>query len=294
MADQTNSPSYLDINDPSGAIQAMQLQRRLQIANALLQEGMSPMPGTQMAGQVAVKNSPLQGLAKIAQVIGGNYLGNKATTDLGTLQANRLQSLNDQNQTFANNPPAGGVNPMAGMTPQQITAWQLQNPGEYQKAISASNLQQQKPTETTLAAGQAGMPIEILQAMNARSLDKSLSNFKEDREGRIWDLTTGTLKGVAPNLPEGATYTGIGPNGFPTGMTQFPGAGGAIAQEAQNRAIGTTSGSLYQLTKPSGAVQPVMGSAFARLQSTFSTFGSLAYLVIPDFPTVGTLMVQLS
>lgn len=244
----TNAPSYLDIQDPYGAIQAAQIARQQMLSQALLQQGMEGMPGTQMAGNVAIRNSPFQGLSRMLQSYTGVKGLQDAATQAGQLQASRLQQLNDQNQNFANNPPSGGVNPFAGMTPAQITAWQLQNPGKYQEALAASNLQQNKPTEQTLSGRQAGMPPEIVQAVNARQLDKSLSNFHVDREGRMWDLTKGSLVGVAPSLPQGATYGPNGPDGFPTSMVPFPGGPQAQQSAAFANASGAAGGGIGQYT----------------------------------------------
>jgi hypothetical protein len=259
MADQSQQgPNYLDILDPYGAIQAQQIARRQAMAQALLGQGMQGMPGTSMAGQVAIRNSPLQGISNLANV----YLGGKGLMDTATqsgqLLASRLDALNQQNQSFGQNPPAGGVNPMAGMTPQQITAWQLQNPGEYQKAVAASNLQQQKPTEVTLSGTQAGMPPEIVQALNAKLAGKQVSNLVHDRDGNLWDLTQRKVVSNAPRLPPGMTYP-TGPDGMPdtSRMVPVPNAFAGIEQGAQAQARGTTAGGLSTIQNPSGGTSVV-------------------------------------
>jgi len=188
MADaNTGGLSYLDITDPQGALQNALIQRRMAIAQALLQQGLEPMGGTQMAGQVAIRNSPVQGLAKALQTYAGVSGLNNATQQAGSLLQNRLQQQQGvaqqelagqqqapQQAALAAQPPGAGPTnqaaqigntlaqqtpgPFSGMSPTDLVALKVQNPGKYQEMINAWNTQQQSLTPEAVrlarAAGQ--------------------------------------------------------------------------------------------------------------------------------------------
>src|SRR5882672_4296164 len=243
MADTQSNPqaanNFLNIVDPADAIELAKAQQRQALAAAMLQQGMQGMPATQMAGNVAIRNSPWQGVANLANTLAGGQALQSVAGQIGGLQQNRLTAaarMFDPNSPSQG--PKAGTGPFEGLTPQQMLATELSSPGKLEQMQADWNMQQHKPTEATLAGTQAGMPPEIIQAANARALDKSLSNFKEDREGRIWDLTKGALVGVAPNLAPGSTYGPIGPSGFPTNTQTFPGG----PQSYQNAAFAQSSG----------------------------------------------------
>src|SRR6267378_4304270 len=211
MAETQSNPqaanNYLNIVDPADAIELAKAQQRQALATAMLQQGMQGMPATQMAGNVAIRNSPWQGVANLANTLAGGQALQSTAGDIGKLQQNRLMAASQAFNPSSSAPgPKAGTGPFEGLTPQQMLATELSSPGKLEQMQADWNMQQKKPTEATLTATQAGMPPEIVQAMNARQLDKSLANFKEDREGRMWDLTRGTLIGVAPNLAPGFTY----------------------------------------------------------------------------------------
>lgn len=67
------APLAMQMIAPDIAAQQQQLTRQQQIAQALLAQGMAPGGGTQMAGGYAIKNSPLEGINKLAQVLMGGY-----------------------------------------------------------------------------------------------------------------------------------------------------------------------------------------------------------------------------
>ncbi len=77
---------------PDVIAQQQQIDQRRQIAQALMQRGMQDQGGTQMAGGVAIRNSPIAGLANaLSAYTGGKMLNqtNKDSTDL----ANRRQQM---------------------------------------------------------------------------------------------------------------------------------------------------------------------------------------------------------
>ena len=54
------------------------LLRQQQLADLLRKQGMEPMGPTEMVSGWAVKKSPLEGVAKIAQSLGGQYFASQA------------------------------------------------------------------------------------------------------------------------------------------------------------------------------------------------------------------------
>lgn len=54
------------------------IQRKQQLAQMLMQQGMAPDSGPQMLGQVAVRKSPMEGLAKLLQTYAGTQLQGEA------------------------------------------------------------------------------------------------------------------------------------------------------------------------------------------------------------------------
>ena len=83
MADDSKTASgqgsmfpYLALEDPSAAAEMLRVQNQMALAQALMQRGMEGSPGTSMAGNVAIRNSPLTGLANMLNT----YAGGKALT----------------------------------------------------------------------------------------------------------------------------------------------------------------------------------------------------------------------
>lgn len=64
--------------DPQIAADEQELMRRQRIADLLRMQSMAPMGGTEMAGRVAIRKSPLEGVAKVFQA----YMANKNDQDL--------------------------------------------------------------------------------------------------------------------------------------------------------------------------------------------------------------------
>lgn len=68
----------MSITDPSLTSQMLDIQRRQKLAQALQQQAMEPMGGTQFVGNVAVKRSPVEGLAKMLQAWGASRMEKSA------------------------------------------------------------------------------------------------------------------------------------------------------------------------------------------------------------------------
>lgn len=76
-----NNISNISFQSPYDA-EAQEIERRRQMAQALQQQGMTPMGGTETIGGWAIKKSPLEGLAKMLQA----YSGRKGQDEAGERQ----------------------------------------------------------------------------------------------------------------------------------------------------------------------------------------------------------------
>jgi hypothetical protein len=79
---------------PMGKSALRNVERQRQMAQALQEQAMQPLRGGRMAGRVYVADSPMQGVAKLAQMLSGTYGQNKADEREAQIQA-------DQRQAFA-------------------------------------------------------------------------------------------------------------------------------------------------------------------------------------------------
>ena len=70
---------------PEEQDQQRKIERRRMMANMLVQQSMQPMGGTQNVGGFAVRRSPMEGMAKLAQAASGSYLKNKADEEASDL-----------------------------------------------------------------------------------------------------------------------------------------------------------------------------------------------------------------
>jgi hypothetical protein len=83
-------------NDPNFQAQAAQIQQRQALANALLEQGMTPVDtNNRQVGGIAYHVSPMEGLAKLVQAYYGAKMGQQARMDQASLMqqayANALQ-----------------------------------------------------------------------------------------------------------------------------------------------------------------------------------------------------------
>jgi len=111
------------------AIQMQQLQRRQALADALMQQSQQPLD-TQYTGganSVAVRRSPFEALAKVAQAAGGAFIQNKndqkyqdiATQMMAAQQRSLLGLAGDTGAPAGSSgaPPAAGLSSDAGVPP---------------------------------------------------------------------------------------------------------------------------------------------------------------------------------
>jgi len=277
MADQQMNP-YAQMLQMMGAgattdqlTQQALLQRRLDLANALTQQGMTPMEGTQMAGQVAIKNSPLQGIAKIAQILGGNYTANNLMRQqiesrasmLGGMRAPGAPDQTPQGpmpnggtpvaQSIVANPNANAVtgamaaapqpspppmptyDPLGGYSDTQRLAAYLADGGKQYNELhakAASEAFSQRPDVVKLAQFAGDNPAAAAHAKNA--IDLSPVAYVGNN---LTDRRTGAVIGAIPTLPQAAQFgNGRDANGMPTSIVPTP--GGADAEAAIKAATG--------------------------------------------------------
>lgn len=110
--------------------QLLALQRRRQIAEALIAQGNEPMGGTQMAGRIAIARSPLEGIAKL----GASYFGGRANRRVEQSEselnkrraaeiATAMTALQNPGQPQTDVPPwVANRNPSAAAGPSQADA----------------------------------------------------------------------------------------------------------------------------------------------------------------------------
>ena len=93
----------LDNLPPELALEQAALLRRQQIANALLQRGMAPRP-TQMAGRVAVQQSPLEGVASLANIANARGIDNEVLSGMKGLSQRYRDQIEKDFNTFSGEP----------------------------------------------------------------------------------------------------------------------------------------------------------------------------------------------
>jgi len=69
------APPTMAVMPPDVAVQQQQLDRQKLMAEMLRKQAMEPAGGTEMVSGWAVKKSPLEGVAKLAQALSGHYMG---------------------------------------------------------------------------------------------------------------------------------------------------------------------------------------------------------------------------
>lgn len=97
---------------PDAQAEAEKIARRRQMAQALLEQGMTPLGGTEMVSGMAVKRSPLEGIAKLAQAYVGKSEQDKSDEAMKKLATDQQQArMADLRRVsdLAGAPPEDGV-----------------------------------------------------------------------------------------------------------------------------------------------------------------------------------------
>lgn len=181
MATAGMNPAYLV--DPSlyGDQQAIEQQR--QLAQLLMTQGLTPQGNSEVIGGVAIRRSPMEGAAKLAQLLSGQGIqrdSNMASQDLMQRQAAAMGSMfgmgapqqgagpalgaalghgyTPQGDTQGYTPGVGSATPagalgLPGMNPMQSLMSYSMNPDKYME----SYLKGFTPNDTTIGARQGGV-----------------------------------------------------------------------------------------------------------------------------------------
>lgn len=193
MATPTMNPAYLV--DPSlyGDQQAIDQQR--QLAQLLMTQGLTSPQGTEAIGGVAIRRSPMEGLARMAQLMSGQSMqrdANSASQDMMQRQMQAMLMLHggtagvpagapaDQPAGVPGAPTAGvapgtgtpaGMLGMRGMSPMQSLMSSQMFPKEYGEAYMKPFM----PNDTSVQAMQGGVDPQMA---NRLALIKSSTDPK--------------------------------------------------------------------------------------------------------------------
>lgn len=102
---------------PDFASQQQQVERQRAMAQMLMQRGLQGDQGTQMAGRVAIRNSPLSGLANILSTYAGNKMLDKAdarSTELATQRNQATAAALKAGLEQMKTDPAAAISSLAG------------------------------------------------------------------------------------------------------------------------------------------------------------------------------------
>lgn len=199
-----STPYYL----PSQQVDAEKLADRRRIAEAMIAQSMQPMGGTQFVGRTAVRRSPLEGIAKLAQAYFGNQQGKQIDTDQAALQERQrsdMASALDEYTKATNARPGsseqimdeqanGGEGAMATITAPPYA------PSAGDKRSAAMNLM-----------GRIGDPRDAAKMMVADALKPR--ELKTGKPGDVfYDPATGQQQG---SIPAAQKYHTVGGNLVP-------------------------------------------------------------------------------
>lgn len=178
------NPAYL--LDPSLYGGQQQVDQQQAIANLLLQQGLAPLGGTEMAGQVAIKRSPVEGIAKLAALLSGQNLQQTAN-QAQMVQAMRMKQSADQNFPGLNGQPQP-------QQPQPDPAQTALAQGAAQGSVGPTNANAGRLAAALGAPPQQPPPQPQPQGLNfpGQSPQNSYLGFMEDTPGYLKDLRATT------------------------------------------------------------------------------------------------------
>lgn len=140
--------------DPSLYSQQLQAQQQQQLAQLLMQQGLSPMGGTESVGGVAIRRSPMEGMAKLAALLSGQSMQGQANDKTAAMMASQGAAMR---AAFGMGDPQAGQ-PQGQPSPQALGA-----------ALGGS-----PPAAPSSPAGAMGLPgMSPMQSMMSYSMDPS-------------------------------------------------------------------------------------------------------------------------
>lgn len=164
------------------ALQMQQLQRRQALADQLIQEGNQPLD-TQMVGNTAVRRSPFEGVAKIAQAATGAYVQNKNDQKYQDIAA---QMMAGQRAALTGLSGGGQPAPDANLPPESIRAPGYQPPASQSAGNNFANT-----LDAAQNAANYGVDPEVIKAAIA---DQSRTDQMKN------DASSGIAPGERGNL----------------------------------------------------------------------------------------------
>lgn len=122
MAGQTLNPTYLLPPDQAGQYATSQaaIDQQRQLANMLLTQGFKDDSGTQMAGPIAIRKSPFEGLARMFSAYVGKGMNDDSNVKAGQLAQMTSQSMRNQAAGLPAQQPAPGPTQDTGAVVQAL------------------------------------------------------------------------------------------------------------------------------------------------------------------------------
>jgi hypothetical protein len=205
----------VSFTDPYSA-EALDIERRRRLAEALQQQGTTPLPGTEMAGGWAIPRSPLEGAAKMMQAYTGRR-GQEVADEQQKALAARYQS--DLAKTLSEATQAAGPHQQAQDTSQEGT-------GSFDMSGMAG------PATRTVAGSPTDAAAILMrhpatQAIAMQQLQRALN--RQQTQATLAAAGYGPATGGNPMVPGGtgssvmagsgtATPAGPAPGGAPPGV----------------------------------------------------------------------------
>jgi hypothetical protein len=163
------APQTMAALPPDLAVQQQQLDRQRLMAEMLRKQGAAPDTGTEMISGWAVKKSPMEGLSKIAQALGGRYLERQADEKQTELTKASGKQLAETLAAYQSD--------MAG-TPAQ--------PGG---AIAADGYGPETPAVPAGAPNKQAALARLLQSGNPMLQQIGMQQILKGEEGAKWSST---------------------------------------------------------------------------------------------------------
>lgn len=284
--------------DPSLYSQQLQAQQQQALAQLLMQQGLAPMGGTESVGGVAIRRSPMEGLAKMAALLSGQSMQGQANQSLAGLNAQQAASMRamfgmgDPSSPGAAGMPQGqgpalgaalagpqGGQPMPAQQPNPMSVngasamtnmmSYMTDPTAHMKAVIDQYASTPEMKAAAAAYG-AGSP-QYVAALQAQVRKAGYVPPNEIKSGNTaTDPFTNQPIGYGVKLPEGAIPK-FGADGRMASVEMVPGAAGAITEAEAAQGAGKAQNEMVEFTNPDGTKENITkAQAVARATPKFN------------------------
>lgn len=284
--------------DPSVAVDQAALQRRMELAQALRKQAMTPVDTSgRQVGNMGYRVSPLEGVAKMVQALQANRADASNDTDRLALQqhmaAAMQQAMGPQGQ-----PQPSGPQMSTPDNPQLSVPPPAQSVSPTSRGMTMADLLRGGVTEAVGGSAMAGAyadqfktpePIKVMRATGQDPQEQGrLATAKLLREisapTRLGPTNyadpQGVVHGLAPPIPGAVNVTDpTNPSGFRA--EPVPGAAPAIEAGAAAQAAGKASQTPFAGVDAKGNPLPVQSVA-AALRGTQTPEAPIAAQIPPD------------